>query len=278
MSMVQFGGFGGMPGLDAADYTVEAELLWKKDSGSFIVTGGMIDSATTDAGNTPTTLLRPGLLLGRIASSGKLSVWNPTGTDGTQFIYGILAAGLNMSPFGTALSKFSGPVIVSGAVKAGSIIVPGQSSAGLSGQALEHLIRHQMMGRFLLDDRFHGGVTFPRTVIAKTADYTVTENDNGTLFTNRGATGAVIFTLPATAEKGLRYGFYVVADQNVTVTAGTADTMVVFNDATADSVAFSTASKKIGAYVEVYGDGTGWLVQANQWADGTLTQTITIAT
>jgi hypothetical protein len=36
-----------------------------------------------------------------------------------------------------------------------------------------------------------------RTVVAKTADYTVTNNDNGKTFTTTAAAGTVVFALPA---------------------------------------------------------------------------------
>jgi hypothetical protein len=51
--------------------------------------------------------------------------------------------------------------------------------------------------------------------------------------------------------------------------------MVVFNDPTADSIAFSTSSEKVGAMIEVIGDGTGWLTLVHLGAE---TQTPTIAT
>lgn len=54
------------------------------------------------------------------------------------------------------------------------------------------------------------------TVQAKTADYTVTVADNGKLFTNAGASGAVTFALPA-ATVGLRYQFYVAAAQQLRI-------------------------------------------------------------
>lgn len=89
-------------------------------------------------------------------------------------------------------------------------------------------------------------------VVAKTASYTVLEADQGTLFTTEGAGGAVTFTLPATAD--LPAGWFVeflnCADQNMIVAAGTADTMVVFNDIAADSIAFSTTSEKAGGYIK----------------------------
>lgn len=50
------------------------------------------------------------------------------------------------------------------------------------------------------------------TVQAKTADYTVKTSENGTAFTNTGASGAVVLTLPA-ATVGLHYYFGVGAAQ-----------------------------------------------------------------
>jgi hypothetical protein len=108
---------------------------------------------------------------------------------------------------------------------------------------------------------FLTGFPAKRRVVAKTADYTCTLDDSGTLFTTTGAGGAVIFTLPATANgAGVWYDFFNTVDQNMTVTAGTADTMITANELDADSVAFSTSSEKIGGCIRVVGDGTYWLV------------------
>ena len=88
---------------------------------------------------------------------------------------------------------------------------------------------------------------------AKTADFTITEAENGTTFTNRGAAGAVVATLPAPFANG-HYRFLVRAAQTFTIAAPTADTLVADNDATADSVAAS----RVGAMIEVVSDGTEW--------------------
>jgi hypothetical protein len=116
----------------------------------------------------------------------------------------------------------------------------------------------------------------PRLILAKTADYSVLADDGGTLFTTRGASGAVNFTLPATATltAGWNCDFFSAAAQNMTVTAATADTITTFNDLTADSVAFSTSSELIGASVRMTWDGTGWLCQVMAEE----TQTMTVAT
>jgi len=96
-------------------------------------------------------------------------------------------------------------------------------------------------------------------VVTKTDDYTVTHAESGCIFNNQGADGAVEFTLP-TKKSGLFYIFSNVEDQDLTVTADAADTMVVFNDVAADSIAFSTSSEKIGGGFLVYCDGTNWIV------------------
>lgn len=116
----------------------------------------------------------------------------------------------------------------------------------------------------------------PRVVEAKTASYSVAfPSDHSKLFTNRGASGAVTFTLPAVAAglKGCYVDVFVVADQTVTV-AGTAGELVTFNDAAANSVAFSTSSEKIGAGIRALCDGTSWLIIPRTEE----TQTMTVAT
>ena len=111
---------------------------------------------------------------------------------------------------------------------------------------------------------------------AKTADYHVTKEDSGTIFHTTGATAAVNFTLPPITDGPCYFSFVNGADQNLTVTAKAADTAVTYNDLTADSVAFSTSSEKIGGSVDVFCDGTTLFVLP-RFADGRY-QSATIAT
>jgi len=254
--------------------------------------GGLIDGAARDAGNTVTDILRPGLILGRVFSTGKLKEWSPTATDGTQYIFGILDnPSVKMQSNAANKDRFRGTIMVRGLVDPTRLLLGGNASYSIVGNANEYLIRGQLqqLGFYLQEDpsitSLYRTTTFfdhgYSNVVAKTADYTVSAYESGTLFTTRGAAGAVNFTLPATPAKGLVFSFYNAANQNLTVTSGTADTMTVFNDLTADSVAFSTASAKIGGMIKVIGDGTGWLtvVHVGQASDGTATgQVVTIAT
>jgi len=105
----------------------------------------------------------------------------------------------------------------------------------------------------------------------KTADYTVTLADSGTIFTNSGDTGAIIYTLPAVIQKGWFAIFINMVDQDMTVTNGTADVLITHNELDADGVAFSTTSNQIGQAVAIFCNGTSHV--ALQLTAGTFTVT-----
>lgn len=107
-----------------------------------------------------------------------------------------------------------------------------------------------------------GSSAFLHRIVAKTASYTVLDKEFGTTFTNRGATAAVTFTLPAITSipAGWWATFYGVSAYGFVVASnGSNDNIVALNDATADSVTCTTTSRIIGAVVTVIWDGTGWL-------------------
>lgn len=89
----------------------------------------------------------------------------------------------------------------------------------------------------------------------KTASFSITEADSGKIFLVYGATAAVTVTLPAV---GSVFQCQVVnlSDVDLTVASVVADTLVTYNDLTADSVTFSTSSEKIGGSVWCFGNGT----------------------
>lgn len=91
--------------------------------------------------------------------------------------------------------------------------------------------------------------------------YRATKQDLGAIITNRAAGGNLALTLPPTIDldAGWWCEVFCVAAGTVTVASDTTDTIVAFNDATADSIAFSTASEIIGNGLTMVWDGTGWL-------------------
>lgn len=110
------------------------------------------------------------------------------------------------------------------------------------------------------------GVTSIIRIQVKTANYTVKESDSGTTFTTYGDGGAITFTLPTNAKKGSWYRFIQSVDQSLTVTNGTADELITYNDTQADGLACSTGSHKVGAVIEVVCDGNrfhAWVTSGN---------------
>jgi hypothetical protein len=109
-----------------------------------------------------------------------------------------------------------------------------------------------------------GAENYQRKITAKTAAYTVTAEESGTLFTNRGATASVTFTLPAVTGLpiGTHYSFYSVTNAGLAVASnGSADNITTMNDLSADSITMTTDSRAIAAAVDVIWDGTRWLAK-----------------
>ncbi len=204
------------PGQGQAEYlTQEGQISW----GKWFITqtaGGLVAAASVDAGNTPTTILRPGLALGVITASGKITQWNPYATDGSNALYGFYCGmSQNMSMISGTSDRWLGDIVVGGQVKSAAIIIPGESSAGISGKTYEYLLREQAKFKFLLDDDM-GMYVQDGKVRELTGDLTVTKPMNRTLFVMQDsqATDCTI-TLPAPIP-GLTYGFL-----NLSTTAGT---------------------------------------------------------
>jgi len=118
-------------------------------------------------------------------------------------------------------------------------------------------------------------VTTMALITNKTADYVVTAADTGTIFTNAGDGDDIEYTLPALAA-GLHYWFTQDTDNELKVTSPEGNNIVAYNDATASSVAYTTASEQIGALLYFFCDGTVWRYLAQAGGTGA-EHTITIA-
>jgi hypothetical protein len=269
----------GMPGVSAAQTTYDAELLWGGDESRIPVLrqSGVISSTAADAGNTPTTLLRKGMLLGKITATGELKEWNPDGSDGSEQLTSVLPVEHYMvDGTGTAVDRF-GPVIVSAPLKASALLIEGSP---LIGSADEYLARRELhdQGCVLDDDPqgFKAGTN--RRFSTKITDYVVLADDNGQVFL--ATTANVTFTLPA-IKAGLQFDFIRCSDHNLVVASAEGDNVIVGNDMTADSITYSTAGNRIGARVRVTGIYVGaalrWLAEIvpAPFSTGTLlTQTL----
>jgi hypothetical protein len=100
----------------------------------------------------------------------------------------------------------------------------------------------------------------PESIVSYTADHTLTTPEVGSSFTNTGAAGEVIFTLPASPVIGYRYKFFVNAAQYLRVKANTGQT--IFSGGNQTASAGYARSNARGAQLEVVAiDSTTWLVR-----------------
>ncbi len=237
---------GNMPGFTTKVESTEANVSWSGRGGQdMAVTRKVVISASaTDSGNTPSTTLRGGVILALDDTSGKAYIYDPDATNGRQIPVGILEQPQDMLVEGVATDRFA-QVLVHGMLKTSRI-------HGLDARAKKIL-----SGRFLFDDDTNVtcNAIEPRGITRKSADYTVTAEDNGILFV---ASGAVAFTLP-TKENGLSFRFIQTADANLVI-SGSSD-IVHKGNAGASTITFSTSSQKIGSQV---------LVECIYTSDGTL--------
>lgn len=219
------------PGLGVQRTADEKQIWWSGRGGQTLIATRQvtIGSAAQDAGNTPVTTLRAGLVMALNASTGKAYPYDPDATDGTQVPFGILERPVDMLVDGVATDRFT-QVIVQGLVKENELV-------GLDARA-----RQQLASRFLFDRHLDEacGPMAPRKVQRVSSNTSVAADDQGTLFI---ATAAVTFTLP-TAAHGLSFRFVQTADAAMSISGSN---LVHDGNAAASSVAFTTSSHKIGS-------------------------------
>jgi hypothetical protein len=252
MTVTGQGGFGS-PGIGAAVYTSEREILWGRDDQHLplLMKNSQIDPAATDAGNSPTSILRRGLLLGQVTSTLLQKAWVATATDGTQNISSVLNVELRMTDFNNVTADRSFGTLLRAPVIASKLLIQG---AAFVGHVDEYLARRQMdaLG-FVFDDDpagFLAGRGYRMKTTTGTAE-TLTAASNGMkIFYSNAA--AVAVTLP-TIQAGLVYDLQRTADEELVVASAEGDNIIVGNDASADSITITTAGQQIGARVVLEG-------------------------
>lgn len=263
------GGMGGWgtPGVGAERAVTESELLWGADHArnATLWKSGVISGAARDAGNSPTTVLRPGLILGKLDSGNEFEEWDADASDGSQYIAGILDTEMRAQDFdATNQDRVFRVLVARGPVKARKLLIEG---AAFVGHSHEYLARRQLAyaGFVLDDDPFGYKAGRPRFATVTGTSDTLTADENGShLFYNNAA--AVAVTLPA-LKPGLEFNIMRVADEELVVSSAAGDDIIIGNDLSADSVTVTTAGEQIGAWYtfrSVYVATTlKWLLRIN---------------
>lgn len=231
-----------LPGFAAIVESEEKQIHWSGPDGQDQASHQtvLIDSTAVDAGNTPTTTIRGGVMLGILDADGNAYPYDSDHPTGLDSPVGILPQAVDILGREVLATDRSTKVTTSGLIKASQV-------HGLDQQSRARLVR----SGFKFDTPLVDGAAFlvhPRRIIPKVTDYTVVAADQGSLFIASAADCK--FTLPTLAV-GLTFDFLMVANFELTVTAadGEPDT-IIYNTATAElctSLIWSTANEQIGA-------------------------------
>jgi hypothetical protein len=276
----------GVPGIGADRTVAESEILWGADQArnGALWQSKVISGAARDAGNTPTTVLRPGLIMGIVTSTGEFEEWDADATDGTEHIAGILDCELRAQDYdATNQDRVFRMLVGRAPIKARKLLIQG---AAFLANADEFLARRQLaMAQFVLDDdpfNYTSGLNQRLLRVTAAGAHAITAAMNGSLIIYSNA-AAVAPTLP-TIQPGLSYDILREGDEEIVIASAAGDDIIVGNDLSADSLTFTTAGNHIGAMVNVkslYVGGTlKWLMTVPHCPLGTGTafHTYAIAT
>lgn len=240
------------PGFRPLIESVEAEVLWygRKSDDHSSTQPVIVDSTAVDAGNTPTTTLRGGLILAILTSDGNAYPYDPDAAGtGLENPVGVLEKTTDMLLDGVATDKKVN-MLVTGRLKVAELL-------GSDANALAVLVARG----FILDGVEPNAASLGKSFIkqqTKITDYTVVAADSGTLFV--ATTADANFTLPTIAN-GLYFEFLRLENFELVVT-GSAN-IIGLNGVVFNTITVTTTAQQIGAYLRVeamYVDGVlKWL-------------------
>lgn len=223
--------------------SVERELQWSGLEGPAIMIGGKLATDTVDARSaSDTSKLQPGLVLGKKASGGEFTNYDPAATDGSEVAVAILGRHVNMKKLSdnAAAARDVGSLIVGGHIKSAQC-------GGLDGHAKSGL------AHISFDDQFYADQGF-RAVYAITSSTTIAERHIGCLLTNRGASGTVTLTLPTIDKK---YFFYVYVEAAQTFEISGSSNIVAEANASASTAGTNVIGRCFKVIVN--DDASKWL-------------------
>lgn len=255
--------YGSLPGIGSLTQNTESNIWWGREENLLHVQALILDSTAVDAGNSPTTDLRQGLLLGKKVADGNLYQYDPDANDGSEEVYAVLLRDIStLDANGTAEDKMI-HALVGGPMRAETLRVEGTL---LTSSDHEYTVRRQMANRFVFNDdptskAMHLGAAFSNKTETAAA-ITVAAADNGSRLVCSNAASTTV-TLPA-IHQGLVFEFLRTGDEEFIVTSAEGDNIIFGNDLSGDSITFTTAGQHIGALVRVEGIHVGgtlkWLM------------------
>jgi len=239
------------PGVTALDNSIDWSGTFGRPESIWFWGDKRISGAARDAGHSTTTILRPGLLMGVVTATKLWKEWNPSGTDGSQWIRGVLMNAVQTQRAGSNQNRLVGRIAQFGDFKGAQLLIPGESTYGIVGKDSEFLVRDGLIGQFRLDDFQANQI---RTSII-TADTTLDYTYHGALITNLGAGASVALTLP-TPRPGFRLRFLTAAAYTMVLNSSASNEFIPQSGTPATSVTLSASvygiSELVGISTSLY--------------------------
>lgn len=258
---IGLGNAGGMPGISSKVESLESQVWWGHENLQIRDPGPILGAAAVDAGATPTTALRGGLVLAKKTADGLWYEYDATQTDGREVAQGVLERGISTLGRDSVAAKKSWFVLIGGLLKASEL------------KGLDALARQHLSARFIFDDDVQGaGWCGPHLKeISKAADYTIVAADNFSEFVMT-ATGTL--TLPAIG-KGYRFRLRSEVDAAIGFLSPEGTNIIALDNLAATTAKFQTANMMIGASAEIYTNeaGTKWVFKNTSAGLATVTLT-----
>lgn len=219
------------PGVTTLDATYAWAGTFGRPESLWMYGDKRISGAARDAGGSPTTTLRAGLLMGVVTATKLWKEWNPSATDGSQWLRGILMGAVNTQRNASNQNRLVGAIAQFGDFKGSQLLIPGESTRGIVGKDLEFMVRNAFVGRFRLDD-FNADEVRQMTL---TADTTLDYTYHGAIIDNIGAAGTIILTLP-TPRRGFRLTLIQQAGQIITLASPATNEFIPLSGTPATSI------------------------------------------
>lgn len=155
------------PGMGTEMFTTDTDAANILYGGAGLYTASyigyaVISGAARDAGNTPTDVLRPGLIMGIISASGKWAQFTSGASDGTQYARGILMSlGLTTQQDGANQDRFMATILVGGIVNPEALCLASTAGYGLARASVGLAVRKHLMYAIRMSDDFMNDLTIP---------------------------------------------------------------------------------------------------------------------
>jgi hypothetical protein len=129
---------------------------------SLLLPYARVSGAARDASNSPTTVLRPGLVMAKITASDKWSPFVSGASDGTQYALGILTEfGLNTQIDGADADRWMATILVKGNVNPSAICLTTSATYGLARASVGLAVRKHFKYNFTFSDDLSGDLIDP---------------------------------------------------------------------------------------------------------------------